>query len=143
MTARYMDNYALRNLVPRTPVLGGDYGGRVRNSYDQIATTTAMTTADTIAVGELLPGERFLGGEVLFVAHGSGRTVKIGDAGDDDRYLAATSIAAAGNAELRKIDGFGYRNDTAVPIPILATLAGGTLAADAKGLVVHFRTCRD
>jgi hypothetical protein len=47
---------------------------------------------------KLMPGERFHEAVVVFGALGAGRTLQLGDAGDDDRYMVATSVAAAGNA---------------------------------------------
>lgn len=112
----------------------GDRGGRVRHSYDEIDTTTAMTTSDVINLGEIPVGARVVGLRFHYAAHGSGRTVKIGDADDDDRYLAATSVASAGSTNAIATTGFGYKNETGNPVTIICTLAGGTLAAATKGL---------
>lgn len=139
-----MDNYALRSTVPPTPVDNGDYKGVVRNSYDQLNTVAAThTTGSIFNIGELLPGERFLGGEIVHAAHGSSRTLKVGIAGADDQFLAATSIAAAGSLELRAMTGFGYRNTTKSPIPIIATLGGAAAATASPGFKVALRIGRN
>jgi len=139
MTDYNMVNYAKTVAVPAQRVDGGDYGGRGRDYFDQINTTTAMTTADKIFCGYLMPNERFLGAIIVSGAQGSGRTLKLGDAGDDDRYLDAASVASAAVLECRKIDGFGYKNSTPDPIPLFLTIAGGTLAALSPGLKIHIR----
>lgn len=143
MTAYKGSNSTKRAAVPPQTINNGDQGGRVRHSYDEIATTTAMTTADTIEVGLLPVDARVVGIEVAWVAHGSGRTVKIGDATDDDRYFAAASVAAAGSSNALAPAGVGYKNTTGAPVPIVATLAGGTLAADSAGLRVSLKYVQD
>ena len=77
------------------------------------------------------------------MAHGTGRTVKIGDAGDDDRYLVSTAVAAAGASASLAATGAGYRNTTGAPVAILATIGGGTLSANAAGLTVSLRYVQD
>ena len=57
MTAYFGSNATKRRATPPQAVDLGDQGGRVRHTYDEVATTTAMTTADTIELG-LLPSAR-------------------------------------------------------------------------------------
>lgn len=135
-----MDNYAKLAQVPPVMADGGQYGGRVRCYRDQIATVAASHLAGSrIFAGRLMPCEIFLGGTVVFPAHTTAATIKFGDADDDDRYLAAASVAAAGKLDLLKIDGFGYRNDTNLVVPLFFTTAGQALADAAVGLkVVYF-----
>jgi ABC-type tungstate transport system permease subunit len=143
MTAYYGTNATRRRATPPQLVDNGDQGGRVRHSYDEIATTTAMTTADTLEAG-LLPVEaRVVGIEVAWIAHGASRTFKVGDAGDDDRYFASASSENAGSSNALAAAGVGYRNTSGAPVPILITLAGGTLAAGAKGYVVSLKYVQD
>ncbi len=136
-------NSTLRGATPPSLVSYGDQGGRVRHTYDEITTTTAMTTADTIEVGLLPIDARVIGVEVSWIAHATGRTFKLGDATDDDRYIASTSSATAGRSDALAAAGQGYRNTTGAPVPILLTLAGGTLAAGAKGYTVSLRYVTD
>lgn len=143
MTAYYGTNSTKRRATPAQPVNNGDQGGRERVSYDEIATTTAMTTADTIEIGLLPADARVTGIEVAWVAHGSGRTMSIGDGTDADAFLASTSIAAAGSSNVLPLAGLGYRNTTGAALPIIVTLAGGTLAANSAGLKVALRFVQD
>jgi hypothetical protein len=89
-----------------------------------------------------MPGERFHEAIVVFGALGAGRTVQLGDAGDDDRYMAATSVAAAGNAEARAATGIGYENTTLQPVDLFLQIAGGALTA-AQQVKVTIRKSRD
>jgi hypothetical protein len=143
MTAYFGSNATKRRAAPPQAIDLGDQGGRVRHCYDEVATTTAMTTADSIELGLLPVGARVVGLQIGWVAHGSGRTVKIGDAGDDDRYLVSTSVAAAGASASLAATGAGYRNATGAPVAILATIGGGTLAANAAGLTVSLQYVQD
>jgi len=143
MTAYCGSNATRRRATPPQAIDLGDQGGRVRHSYDEVATTTAMTTADTLELGLLPVGARVVGLQVGWVAHGSGRTIKIGDAVDDDRYLAATSVAAAGASTSLAAAGVGWRNTSGAPVAILATVGGGTLAANAAGLTVSLQYVQD
>ena len=143
MTAYFGSNATKRRATPPQAIDLGDQGGRVRHSYDEVATTTAMTTADTIELGLLPVGARVVGLQVGWAAHGASRTIKIGDAGDDDRFLAATSIASAGASTALAVTGAGYRNTTGAPVAILATIDGGTLAATAAGLTVSLQYVQD
>jgi len=137
MPSFYGKNYAKTLTVPPTMIDNGDYSGPHR--FDSIDTTIAMTTADKIYLGKLLPGERLLGGQLRNAAHGSGRTIKVGTeqagtAVDDDALCAATSITAAGVTQLNTNNaGFCYLNETAQPMDIVGILAGGTLAAATDG----------
>ena len=129
-------NSTLRGATPPSLVSNGDQGGRVRCTYDEITTTTAMTTADTIEVGLLPVDARVVGVHVSWIAHATSRTFILGDATDDNRYVASTDASAAGRSDALAAAGQGYRNTTGAPVPILLTLAGGTLAAGAKGYTV-------
>lgn len=143
MPAFYGVNSTKRRATPPNFIGGGDQGGIIRQTYDEIATTTAMTTADTIMLGQLPVGARVVGIEVAWVAHATGRTIKIGDSVDDDRFYTATSIATAGSSNALALAGVGYRNTTGAPVDIIGTLAGGTLAANDKGLVVSLKYVTD
>ncbi len=127
----------------RKLVKGGDHGGAVRRYYDEIDTTVAMTTNDRIFIGQLGPGERFLGGKLYHGAMGSGRTVNIGDADDVDRFGAAISVAAEGVTDIQAKAGFGYRNTTQSAVNLFMTLAGGTFAAETNGLRISYLVGRD
>lgn len=143
MTDFYAKNFTKTRALPTQFVDGGEYGGRCRVYRDEIDTTTSMLAADKIYVGKLMPGERFLEGSIRYAAHGSSRTLILGDSGDDDRYLASTAVASAGVTQIAKADGFHYRNDGAEPIDLFLTIGGGALAAATGGIKIHYWVTRD
>lgn len=120
-------NYARTQLVPPRSVDGGDYGGRQRVIYDEYVTTGGETTGDRIKVGTLRAGQRFLGGRMAYGAMGSGRTLRLGDPEDDDRYMAPTSVASSGQATIAAIAGFGHK--AVQDQDLFLTVGGGTLAS--------------
>jgi hypothetical protein len=113
-----MTNFAKFAATPGAIMDPGEYGGISRHDYDEIATDGTENTGDRLFCGKLMPGERFHEAVVVFGALGRGRTLQLGDVADDDRYMVATSVAAAGNAEARAATGFGYKNTTLQPIDL-------------------------
>ena len=111
--------------------MGAEWGGKVRATHDTY--TFASAPADTeVNVGVLMPGEVFLTGWVHGADLGSATTLKLGDGGDDDRYLAATVFTTANQVtQCAKAEGIGYKNGTTSPIPIV--LKTGT--EEASGAV--------
>jgi len=99
--------------------MGAEWGGKVRATHDSY--TFASAAKDTeVNVGVLMPGEVFLTGWVIGADLGSATTLKLGDSGDDDRYLAATVFTTAGQCtQCAKAEGVGYKNTTTSPIPII------------------------
>ena len=99
--------------------MGAEWGGKVRATHDSY--TFASAAKDTeVNVGVLMPGEVFLTGWVIGADLGSATTLKLGDSGDDDRYLAATVFTTAGQCtQCAKAEGVGYKNTTTSPIPLV------------------------
>ena len=99
--------------------MGAEWGGKVRATHDSYTFASAAIGTE-VNVGVLMPGEVFLTGWVIGAALGSAPTLKLGDSGDDDRYLAATVFATAGQCtQCAKAEGVGYKNTTTSPIPII------------------------
>ncbi len=126
-------NYAKYIAPTPSTLMGSEYGGKMRAMCDSY-TFAAEASGTVVNIGVLKPGETFIGGKIVAAALGSGVTIKIGDAGDDDRYLAATvmntgdlvtQIARAGSSL-----GLGYKNTTTSDIPIYATT--GVAAATGR-----------
>lgn len=104
-----------------TPVteMGAEWGGKVRATHDSY-TFASAAIGTLVNVGVLKPGEVYIDGFILGADLGSATTLQLGDAGDDDRYLAATVFTTANQVTAcRKAEGLGYKNDTAVDIPIV------------------------
>jgi len=129
MANRNMTNFAKLAASPAAIVDPGEYGGLSRHDYDEITTDGTENTGERLFCGRLMPGERFHEAIVVFGALGAGRTLQLGDAADDDRYMVAVSVAAAGNAEARAATGFGFKNATLAPIDMFLQVAGGLLTA--------------
>lgn len=112
-------NYAKYASPSPATFMGAEWGGKKRGTYEVLE--LASVAADTeYNVGVLMPGEVFYGGEVIAGDLGSATTLQLGDAGDDDRYLAATVFTTVGQVTgCNKIDGIGYKNETTSPIPII------------------------
>jgi len=142
MPNRNMANFAKLAASPAAIVDPGDYGGLSRHDYDEITTDGTENTGERLFCGKLMPGERFHDAVVAFRALGAGRTLQMGDAGDDDRYMTATTAAVAGNTEARALTGIGFKNTTLQPIDIFLQVAGGLLTA-AQQVKVLIRKARD
>lgn len=66
-------------------------------SITESYTCSSLADASTIEIGGKIPaGAKMLAVMIKHPAFATGRTVKIGDNHDDDRYAGATSVAAAG-----------------------------------------------
>ena len=99
--------------------MGSEWGGKVRATHDSYTFANAAI-GTLVNVGVLMPGEVFLTGWVIGADLGSATTLQLGDAGDDDRYLAATVFTTEGQCtQCAKAEGVGYKNTTTSPIPII------------------------
>lgn len=125
MASHNATNYARLTQVPPQVVDGGDYGGRVRVVYDDYTTTGEEGPGDTVRIGRLKAGQRVVGGQLVFGALGTDVTLKLGDAGDDDRYVAAGDASAAGSLPVAA--GLGYR--PAADADLVLTIGGAAPAA--------------
>lgn len=133
-------NYAIS--VAPTPVtaLGFEWGGNVRCTHDTYTFASAIA-GFTVNVGVLKPGESYVDGFIHGADLGSATSLILGDAGDTDRYLAATVFTTANQVTAcRKAEGLGYKNSTAVDIPLYLTV--GTETANGAVEVVIYKTGR-
>ena len=117
-----------------------EYGGRVKVTHDTY-TFASAASGFTVQVGVLKPGEVYVDGFIHGGDLGSATTLILGDAGDTDRYLAATVFTTANQVTAcRKAEGLGYKNSTAVDIPIYLTT--GVEEATGSVEVVIFKAGR-
>lgn len=115
--------------------MGAEWGGKVRATHDTY-TFASATIGTEVNVGVLMPGEVFLFGKIIGADLGSATTLQLGDAGDDDRYLAATVFATAGQVtNCAKAEGVGYKNETTSPIPIVLK-TGAEVATGAVEVII-------
>ncbi len=82
------------------PVSGVGEGGRTRHgARGSYTITAALALNDTIQLFDLPPRARIVGGFIKsddLDTGGSALAVVVGDAGDDDRYFAASTIPGTG-----------------------------------------------
>jgi len=112
-------NYTKYSAPSPATFMGSEWGGKVRATHDSY-TFASAAIGTLVNVGVLMPGEVFLTGWVIGADLGSATTLQLGDAGDDDRYLAATVFTTGGQCtQCAKAEGVGYKNTTTSPIPII------------------------
>jgi len=112
-------NYTKYSAPSPATFMGAEWGGKVRATHDSY-TFASAAIGTLVNVGVLMPGEVFLTGWVIGADLGSATTLKLGDSGDDDRYLAATVFTTEGQCtQCAKAEGVGYKNTTTSPIPII------------------------
>lgn len=92
--------------------------GKVRYWFSTITVAAGNAVADVIQWGTLPNGSRVLGhlSKLYFAAGAASSTLNLGDAATPARYLAATSVTAAGSAVPEAANasgaGFVYTADT-------------------------------
>ena len=124
---------------PRHPVSGPGIGGRnvhiMRGEYNT-ATQGGIANGDTINLFKIHPRFRVTGGYVKVTGGlGASTTLIVGDAGDDDRYFASASSAAAGSNVTLAETGRDYLNGAAYTV-VQAKLAGANSNTTGSFVVV-------
>ncbi len=126
---------SLQMTAPRYPVSGPGIGGRTthtaRGTY-----TGAGAIGQAIDLFKLHPRFRVTGGYVKTDGMGTGVTVIVGDAGDDDRYFASAAAAVAGINTAVAPTGLDYL--TTAYTTVRATIAGGAFNGTGTLTVVLF-----
>lgn len=130
-----MDALGANSTIYESPTpatyLGAEYGGKLRGMHDTYTFASAIAGL-TVQVGVLKPGEVYFDGFIKAADLGSATTLIMGDAGDTDRYLAATVFTTVGQRTACDKDaGLGFKNDTDEDIPIYLT----TGVEEASGAV--------
>jgi len=118
----------------------GELAGKVRVMTDTYE-AAALAAGSTIHIGQALPvGARILDVILAFDALGAA-TISVGDSSSTARYIAATSVAAAGMVDMAegdKVDGLLYEI-TADTDDIILTTASAAITGTVK--VIIFYTC--
>ena len=115
----------------------GEWSGKLRVQYDTYEASSLASGSD-ISVARLPKGAKVYDIVVHFDALGSSSTVKVGDSGDDDRYIAATSTASAGQMSMSQegaIDGVGY--EQTAETDILLTTGSAAITGTIKCAVFY------
>lgn len=107
------------------------YGGNIKVQPDA-ADVSDLEAGSTIKIGRIPAGATLLWGKIVTEALGTNVTFAVGDGTTADKFLAATSVAAAGIVELFPL----YANtnlQVTVDTDIIITTAGATIAS-TKGI---------
>lgn len=129
----------------RLAASGHGLGGNVKVAYGVMAFTGTITTADTGTIVNLPVGAVVLGATLesddLDTGGSPAITLNVGDAGDADRYFAASTVAQAGTASSAPaVTGIFYTvtgtSDTAVTVTVANNAA--TSAAGSVRLAVTY-----
>lgn len=122
-------NYAKYVAGGATKVDAGQWGGKVRVATEQI-NLAAQASGDTINIARIPQEARILYGTIVSTVSLGSSTIKIGDAGDDDR-LRADAVMTTANSPVM----FGHSNGAAW-IPTAETtvfITVGTATMPASG----------
>ena len=154
MATFYGTNSTIANApTPATILKPGLLGGNVRivtDTYTVPNPATALVAGSLIHMGYTLP----VGAKILFMilhttALGTGVTLNVGDAKDDDRYISAVDCSGAITVfgpEAAEIDGRSYELDAsdsdALDTQIIVDVhaADSTLTADAEIILQVYYT---
>lgn len=80
--------------VPSVMLKAAEAHGRMRVWYESY-TASSVSVDDTITFARLPKGATVYNVRITTAALGSGVTLQVGDSGDDNRYIVATSAASA------------------------------------------------
>ena len=122
---------ATNSAQSRLSAPGHGLGGNLKASYGEVAFSGTITTADSAALLNLPVGAIVMGGFIeaddLDTSGSPTITLNVGDAGDADRYFAASTVAQTGVAGTAlAVTGLGCtvtEGNTAVRIAVAANAA--------------------
>lgn len=137
MTAFKSTQETKRTATPPKMLSTDEMKGRIRVAYFDFTTPAdGVAIGDTVDLVTLPKGARILGGRSAYEAMGAGATMQIGVSGDADKYFAAASVAAAGNAAIAADVATNTGDVLADETTVFAT-AGGANWAAGKRLCGH------
>lgn len=121
---------------------GHGFGGNIKCSFGSVAFTGSITTSDSATILNLPAGAIVVGGFIdsddLDTGGSPSITLNVGDAGDADRYFAASTVAQTGAAAQATVaTGLGYTveaTNTAVTIAVAANAATSAAGSVRVGL---------
>jgi len=128
-------NYTSITADPIVKVDSEVLGGKMRVSYDSYEASSLASGSD-ITIGRVPTNATIMDVVLKCDALGASSTLKVGDSGDDDRYLAAVgtwnaagqtqSMLGGSTAANTAMTGLGYR--TTAEIDIIITTGGATIS---------------
>ena len=133
--------------ITATPIVKSDSevaGGKVRVSYDNYEASSLASGSD-ITIGRVPANATVIDVVLKCDQLGGSSTLKVGDAGDDDRYLAAVgtwnvagqvqSMLGGSTAANTAMTGLGYR--TTAETDIIITTGGATISGSIHCWVMY------
>ena len=130
-----------------TPIVKTDSetnGGKIRVSYDNYEASSLASGSD-ITIGRIPANATIMDVVLKCDALGGSSTLKVGDSGDDDRYLAAVgtwnaagqtqSMLGGSTAANTAMTGLGYR--TTAEADIVITTGGATISGSIHCWVMY------
>ena len=130
-----------------TPIVKTDSetnGGKIRVSYDNYEASSLASGSD-ITIGKIPTNATIMDVVLKCDALGGSSTLKVGDASDDDRYLAAVgtwnaagqtqSMLGGSTAANTAMTGLGYR--TTASTDIIITTGGATISGSIHCWVMY------
>jgi len=130
-----------------TPIVKTDSetnGGKIRVSYDNYEASSLASGSD-ITIGRIPANATIMDVVLKCDALGGSSTLKVGDSGDDDRYLAAVgtwnaagqtqSMLGGSTAANTSMTGLGYR--TTAETDIIITTGGATTSGSIHCWVMY------
>ena len=130
-------NFTNITATPIVKIDSGEWTGKLRVQYDSYEASSLASGSD-ISVARLPKGAKVWDVIVHFDALGGSSTITVGDSGDADRYIAATSTASAGQMSMSQegaIAGFGY--EQTAETDVLLTTGGATITGTIKSAVIY------
>ena len=115
----------------------GEWSGKLRVQYDTYEASSLASGSD-ISVARLPKGAVVYDVIVHFDALGGSSTIQVGDSGDTDRYIVATSTASAGQMSMAQegaIAGFGY--EQTAETDVILTTGGAAITGTIKTAVIY------
>jgi hypothetical protein len=137
-------NYTNITADPIVKVDSEVLGGKMRVSYDNYEASSLASGSD-ITIGRIPTNATIMDVVLKCDALGGSSTLKVGDSGDDDRYLAAVgtwnaagqtqSMLGGSTAANTAMTGLGYR--TTASTDIVITTGGATISGSIHCWVMY------
>ena len=137
-------NYTNITADPIVKVDSEVLGGKMRVSYDNFEASSLASGSD-ITIGRIPTNATIMDVVLKCDALGGSSTLKVGDSGDDDRYLAAVgtwnaagqtqSMLGGSTAANTAMTGLGYR--TTASTDIVITTGGATISGSIHCWVMY------
>ena len=132
MATVYSDQRANDVAVPPVPN-SPNTAGRVYRKWFSVTTSASLgLIGDVIELCKIPANVRIVGGRMDFEAMGASATLSLGVSGSAAKYLAATSVAAIGQALFAATIALNFGEVLAAETTLIGTCAGANFTAAKK-----------